>query len=357
MSGLDEERQFVLSCSNFGRIKYWNGRVTYGTASLTGYRTVVVNKLTYTVHRLISVAFHGPLPTPYHTVDHINHKRDDNRSVNLRYATLSQQNTHAHTKPSRRHIAGSLGDKTIAVKEDGTKILFDSFTQASEHFGVSLTLLRARMAAAVPIDGFTISVEKQQLPEIDGEAWRPVDWIDECEWQVSNMGRCRRENGVIVSGTLNHGYLTVRIGRSQPCVHRLVARAFLGPPPAGTSVDHINMVKTDNRVTNLRYATRSEQIKGSYTNNPNRGRTGPRIPLLCRCVDGGGDWVQYDSCEECAKAVGTSRQSIRKMMNGELLSVNTATGNFEFKRAYAEIPGEVWRTIDIRQVKRGLEYE
>lgn len=42
-------------------------------------------------------------------------------------------------------------------------------------------------------------------------------------------------------------------------VHRLVAEAFIGPRPEDQTVDHINRVRDDNRVENLRYATASEQ--------------------------------------------------------------------------------------------------
>jgi hypothetical protein len=44
-------------------------------------------------------------------------------------------------------------------------------------------------------------------------------------------------------------------------VHRLVAEAFIGPRPLEKTVDHINRVRDDNRIENLRYATASEQNK------------------------------------------------------------------------------------------------
>jgi hypothetical protein len=46
-------------------------------------------------------------------------------------------------------------------------------------------------------------------------------------------------------------------------VHSLVALAFHGPRPEGLDVAHGNCVKTDNRPSNLRYCTRSENLLDS----------------------------------------------------------------------------------------------
>jgi hypothetical protein len=43
-------------------------------------------------------------------------------------------------------------------------------------------------------------------------------------------------------------------------VHRLVLLAFVGPCPAGHEVLHLNHQPADNRLENLRYGTRSENI-------------------------------------------------------------------------------------------------
>lgn len=43
-------------------------------------------------------------------------------------------------------------------------------------------------------------------------------------------------------------------------VHRLVALAFIGPCPEGMEVLHINGEPDDNRLENLRYGTRAENV-------------------------------------------------------------------------------------------------
>lgn len=51
-----------------------------------------------------------------------------------------------------------------------------------------------------------------------------------------------------------HGYRSVLLGRrKRKYVHQLVLLAFVGPPPDGYNVDHINGIRDDNRLKNLRY--------------------------------------------------------------------------------------------------------
>jgi hypothetical protein len=62
------------------------------------------------------------------------------------------------------------------------------------------------------------------------------------------------------AGTLGRhtGYVVVEIGRRKYQAHRLVWVMHHGPIQSG-EIDHINRVKSDNRIENLRLATRSQQ--------------------------------------------------------------------------------------------------
>lgn len=107
-----------------------------------------------------------------------------------------------------------------------------------------------------------------------GEQWKEVIFNVKGmrnRYAVSNQGRVAsfRDNlleGNIIKGTLNNGYLSLKIkpGRKdlQMMVHRLMAEAFLKKKNGKHAyVIHLNFKKTDNRISNLRWTTKDEMQK------------------------------------------------------------------------------------------------
>lgn len=61
------------------------------------------------------------------------------------------------------------------------------------------------------------------------------------------------------------GYLRVQCKGKTYKVHRLVYEAFNGPIPVNLVVDHINRVRWDNRLDNIRIVTQSENRRNSIS--------------------------------------------------------------------------------------------
>lgn len=118
------------------------------------------------------------------------------------------------------------------------------------------------------------------------EIWKDIPGY-EGEYQASNLGRikslCRKVQGIngytkkpflrtVPERILKPGrycnskHVSVvlrRNGIGKP-VHQLIMKTFVGEPPEEMEVLHINGNPTDNRLENLRYGTRTENILDVY---------------------------------------------------------------------------------------------
>ena len=101
---------------------------------------------------------------------------------------------------------------------------------------------------------------KIELEELDPKHWKPAYIFPE-QYLVSDTGEAySMKNKRLLKahvGKLGYGYYVFCVAGERHTVkaHKLVAMAFIPNPDKKPVIDHINGIKTDNRVENLRWVT------------------------------------------------------------------------------------------------------
>ena len=110
------------------------------------------------------------------------------------------------------------------------------------------------------------------------EEWKAIKGYEGL-YEVSNLGRVKSisytnqygtfDRVVILKGWICEGYQCVQLTRNNEKktfkIHRLVAETFISNPDNLPEVDHINTIRDDNRVENLRWVTHKENMNNELT--------------------------------------------------------------------------------------------
>jgi hypothetical protein len=95
------------------------------------------------------------------------------------------------------------------------------------------------------------------------EEWKTI--IDYPNYSISSLGVVRNDKNLIMKSSNRNGYL--RIGLSKDGInkfyshHQLMGKHFIQNPQNYPEVDHINGITNDNRLENLRWASRSQNCR------------------------------------------------------------------------------------------------
>jgi hypothetical protein len=139
--------------------------------------------------------------------------------------------------------------------------------------------------------------------------------------------------------TINkEGYATLRIGKKNMRVHRLVAMHFIPNPKNKPEVNHKNGIKNDNRKSNLCWATPSENVLHAYRSGITKSRKG--VPVQTedskrriaesryKAIKDLKNSKEYKSIEQAAIELSLHRSTVSKILNGHVISKQV---NIQFK--------------------------
>ena len=372
----EEWREGQLKCgasrrvSNLGRVRTARGIITEGSKNTDGYLQANINGKKHLVHRLVAQA--GFIPPPQseaHT--EVNHKDGDpanNRADNLEWATHSENIRHSYDTNADRKSSAPKKSKPVLGRRHGSEeewVEYDSGNAAARELGVdsgsisNCCLGKAKRAGEYEFKLAPLAEDQHDRP---GEEWREVQLECGASRRVSNLGRVRSANGIITEGyeaSSGRGYLRAKINGKKHSVHRLVALAFLPPPPSEmhTQVNHIDGNPANNRADNLEWVTRSENIRHSYDTNAERKSNAPKRskPVLGRQHGSEEEWVEYESANAAARALGVDSGSVSNCCNGR----GKRAGDYEFKLAplaedQHDRPGEEWRDVKLESSMSGI---
>lgn len=86
-------------------------------------------------------------------------------------------------------------------------------------------------------------------------------------WNVTNSPRAKK--GTIAGCKQKNGYIVVRVDKILYYAHRIIWEMHFGKIPEGMEVDHINHIRHDNRIENLRLVTHRDNCRNQSKRKTN----------------------------------------------------------------------------------------
>lgn len=135
------------------------------------------------------------------------------------------------------------------------------------------------------------------------EIWKAIPGYE--GYEVSNLGNVKYLDKVLYQGIMKNGYLRVSINSKRYLVHRLVALTFIPNLENKRTINHINGIKTDNKITNLEWATDAENLKHALDTGLRKASKG-FDNNLSKCV------AQYDLENNIINFFGSIQEAKRE---------------------------------------------
>lgn len=219
----------------------------------------------------------------------------------------------------------------VGIRIIETGEVFETRTKCAERLGVNVSMVsmclsgRVKSCRGYHLDIVEIEFDHPLTDDILNELYNMTE--NTCDWKEhpyrpdiyisSNGDVAKNIRGNIVlkeQYQLNSGYLTVSIEdyrtrrnkNSNYLVHRLVAETYIPNPHDLDFVNHIDGDKTNNRVSNLEWCSRSDNMRHAYDSG-----LYPTDKVML--VETG---EVFNSASDCARAIGGTVSGIHDCKTG-----------------------------------------
>lgn len=102
-------------------------------------------------------------------------------------------------------------------------------------------------------------IENMEIKQLDDN--RDITSTGYIVQRKKGPGKSKPVGSVYLPAKNSMGYRVVGVDGKTHKLHRLVWQAFNGPIPEGVDIDHVNGQKPDNRLENLRLASRADNLR------------------------------------------------------------------------------------------------
>lgn len=175
--------------------------------------------------------------------------------------------------------------------------------------------------------------------KIDGK------WIPEYEglYYATPDGKIYNKDDKQIRGSETQiGYVRVSLTKNgkKKChsMHRLIATTFLGEAPDGKPVvNHINGIKSDNRLANLEWVSASENTQKAIESGIKKKSHVTPVEVVDLNTN---IHTVYPTVTDAAKAIGYNRVTLQKRMNQKVGNyiIKRYAGNTEDFSYFAQLP-------------------
>ena len=144
--------------------------------------------------------------------------------------------------------------------------------------------------------------------------WKPLKNFESTHL-ISNLGnvKCISTNKLLNILKHSRGYNAININvnktKNHLLLHRLLAINFIDNPNNYTQVNHINGIKTDNRLENLEWITPSNNMKHAFKTGLLKVKYNPLYDIETG--------KRYNSTKEAAEMLGINYGTLKGYLNGK----------------------------------------